>query len=201
MGEHARSLIRKRAQTEESAGGKQEAGPSFATTDFPEGVSRGVWPTRYITPSDRFTHLVTVVPDMERYRDRVNRAQPFTCTGSAALPNRQWPAWLHDVRQWVLFLPIDDEVSANCELVYTVELVLRTSDSCVTLLPCCAMVQTGSPKLRFRTFTTLLRPGIATLRSPHRRHTVLACATVLALLVLVLVLVLVLLAARGMTPW
>ena len=185
---HAKSPKRKRAEAEESAGGNEDseskAEPSFATTDFQEGVSTGVWPTRYITPSDRFTHLVTVVPDTERYRDRVNRAQPFTCTGSAALPNHQWPAWLHDVRQWVLFLPIDDDVSANCELVYTVELVLRTSDSCVTLLPCCAMVQTGSPKLRFRTFTTLPRPGIATLKSRQRHRTAFAFATVLALLLL-----------------
>ena len=122
MDEHARSLIRKRAEAEESAGGKQETEPSFASTDFQEGVSTGVWPTRYITPSDRFTHLVTVVPDTERYRDGVSKAQPFTGTGSAASPNHQWPAWLHDVRQWVLFLPIDDGVSANCKLVYTEEL-------------------------------------------------------------------------------
>ena len=126
---HAKNLKRKRAEGEESAGGKEDkedaeskAEPSFATTDFQEGVSTGVWPTRYITPSDRFTHLVTVVPDTERYRDGVSKAQPFTGTGSAASPNHQWPAWLHDVRQWVLFLPIDDDVSANCKLVYTEEL-------------------------------------------------------------------------------
>ena len=119
---HAKSPKRKRAEAEESAGGKQQTEPSFASTDFQEGVSTGVWPTRYITPSDRFTHLVTVVPDTERYRDGVSKAQPFTGTGSAASPNHQWPAWLHDVRQWVLFLPIDDGVSANCKLVYTEEL-------------------------------------------------------------------------------
>ena len=123
---HAKRLKRKQAEAEESAGGNEDseskAEPSFATTDFQEGVSTGVWPTRYITPSDRFTHLVTVVPDTERYRDGVSKAQPFTGTGSAASPNHQWPAWLHDVRQWVLFLPIDDGVSANCKLVYTEEL-------------------------------------------------------------------------------
>ena len=56
-------------QKEEHTGGKKEEEPPFASTEFDEesmatalSVSTVPWPNRYITPGDRFTHVVTVVP-------------------------------------------------------------------------------------------------------------------------------------------
>ena len=62
------------------------------------------------------------------------------------------------------------------------------------MLSCRAIVQTGSPKLRFGTFATLLRPGTATSRSPHRFVVLMLVLVLVVLLALVPVLV-VLLAA------
>ena len=191
-------------QKEEHTGGKKEEEPPFASTEFDEenmatalSVSTVPWPNRYITPGDRFTHVVTVVPDTEYYRRGVNKAQPFAAAGTVALPNNQWPAWLHDVRQWVLFLPVDDEVAAHCTSVDTAvgcfRVLMRASDGCLPLLSFRAMLQAGSPKLCVSTFAQEPRPGIVTSRSPHCRALILAFALMLASAVFHIRLVLVLL--------